>query len=91
MSPTHLRNQPENREIFFRTRRHERGHLGHSGGWEEIERNDTHSAFHLPIQQKPQNRGLEGYVSSSSALPAPQRSFPMKYGLQEVQPASHRE
>ncbi|MBW0485255.1 hypothetical protein O181_024970 [Austropuccinia psidii MF-1] len=68
-------------------RRPGRGHLGHSGGWQETEGNHTHSATHLPIQQKPQTRGLEGYVSSSSAPPTPQRSFPMAHGQQEVQPS----
>ncbi|MBW0476457.1 hypothetical protein O181_016172 [Austropuccinia psidii MF-1] len=33
------------------------------------------------------NRGLEGYGSSSSAPPAPQRSIPIKHGQQEVQPS----
>ncbi|MBW0562687.1 hypothetical protein O181_102402 [Austropuccinia psidii MF-1] len=79
MSPVHLRNQPEDREIFSRTRRPGRGHLGHSGGFQETKENHTHSAIHLPIQQKPQTRGLEGYGSSSSAPPTPQRLFPMKH------------
>ncbi|MBW0475399.1 hypothetical protein O181_015114 [Austropuccinia psidii MF-1] len=34
---------------------------------------------------KPQTRGLEGYGSSSSDPPTPQRSFPMQHGQQEVQ------
>ncbi|MBW0466350.1 hypothetical protein O181_006065 [Austropuccinia psidii MF-1] len=91
MSPVHLRNleiprnHPEDREGLSRTRRPGGGHLGHSGGWQDIEGNNTHSAIHFPIQQKPQARGLEGYVSSSSAPPTCQRSFPMVHG-QEVQP-----
>ncbi|MBW0505091.1 hypothetical protein O181_044806 [Austropuccinia psidii MF-1] len=91
MSPVHLRNlviprnQPEDREGLSRTGRPGRGHLGHSGGWQDIEGNDTHSAIHLQIQQKPQNRGMEGYGSSSSAPPNPQRSIPMENGKQEVQ------
>ncbi|MBW0485667.1 hypothetical protein O181_025382 [Austropuccinia psidii MF-1] len=32
MSPVHLRSQPEDREGLSRTRKHGRGHLGHSGG-----------------------------------------------------------
>ncbi|MBW0486423.1 hypothetical protein O181_026138 [Austropuccinia psidii MF-1] len=89
MSPVHLRDlgfqrhQPEDREGFSRTRRPGRGPLGHSGGWKEIEGNNTHSAIHIPIQQKPQTRGLEGYASSSSALPTPQRPFSMEHGQQE--------
>ncbi|MBW0514376.1 hypothetical protein O181_054091 [Austropuccinia psidii MF-1] len=73
MSPVHLRslgfqrNQPEDREGFSRNRRPGRGHLGHSGGWQDTEGNYTHSAIHFPIQQKHQTRGLERYVSSSSA------------------------
>ncbi|MBW0481515.1 hypothetical protein O181_021230 [Austropuccinia psidii MF-1] len=93
MSPVHLsnlgitRNQPEDREGLSRTRRPERGHPEHSGRWQYTERNHTHSAIHPPIQQKPQKRGLEGYVLSSSAPPAPQRSFSMEHGQQVVQPS----
>ncbi|MBW0478730.1 hypothetical protein O181_018445 [Austropuccinia psidii MF-1] len=36
---------------------------------------------------KPQTRGLEGYGSSASAPPTPQRSFLMEHGQQEVQPS----
>ncbi|MBW0552419.1 hypothetical protein O181_092134 [Austropuccinia psidii MF-1] len=43
-------------------------------------------ALHTPIQQEPQTRGLEGYGSSSSAPPTPQRSIPMEYGKEKVQP-----
>ncbi|MBW0531048.1 hypothetical protein O181_070763 [Austropuccinia psidii MF-1] len=93
MSPVHLRNlviprnQPRDREALSRIRRPARGHLGHSGGWQEIEGNHTHSAIHLPIQQKPQMRGLEGYGSSSSASPTPQRPLSMDHGEQDVQPS----
>ncbi|MBW0577568.1 hypothetical protein O181_117283 [Austropuccinia psidii MF-1] len=86
MSPVHLRdlgfqrNQPEDREGLSRTRRPGRGHLAHSGGWQDIEGNHTHSAIHILIQQKPQTRGLEGYGSSSSAPPTPQRLFSMEHG-----------
>ncbi|MBW0504779.1 hypothetical protein O181_044494 [Austropuccinia psidii MF-1] len=92
MSPVHLRNlgiprnQPEDREGLYRTRRPGRGHLGHSGGWKDSEGNHTHPEIHLPIQNKPETRSLEGYGSSSSAPPTPQRSFLMEHGKQEVQP-----
>ncbi|MBW0522891.1 hypothetical protein O181_062606 [Austropuccinia psidii MF-1] len=92
MSPVHLRDlgfqrhQPEDREGLSRTRRPGRGHLGHSGGWQEIEGNHTHSAIYIQIQQKPQTRGLEGYGPSSSAPPTPQRPCAMEHGQQEVQP-----
>ncbi|MBW0526452.1 hypothetical protein O181_066167 [Austropuccinia psidii MF-1] len=92
MSPVHLRKlgiprkQPEGREGLSRTRIPGGGHFGHSGGWKNIEGNHTHSEIHFPIQQIPQTRGLEGYGSSSSAAPTPQRSFPMDHGQQEVQP-----
>ncbi|MBW0492524.1 hypothetical protein O181_032239 [Austropuccinia psidii MF-1] len=91
MSPVRLRNlgiprsQPEERQGLFRTRRDGRGNLSHSGGWQDTEGNDTHSLIHLPIQQKPQTRGQEGYGSSPSAPPTPQRSIPMEHGQQEVQ------
>ncbi|MBW0526481.1 hypothetical protein O181_066196 [Austropuccinia psidii MF-1] len=93
MSPVNLRslgfqrNQPENREGLSRTRRPGGGHLGHSGGWQDIEGNDTHSSIHIPIQQKPHTRGLEGYGSSSLAPPTPQRPSSMEHGQQEVQPS----
>ncbi|MBW0494292.1 hypothetical protein O181_034007 [Austropuccinia psidii MF-1] len=67
MSPVHHRdlriprNKPEEREGLSRTRRPGSRHLGHSGRWEDIEVNNTHSAIHFPIQQKPQTRGLQGY------------------------------
>ncbi|MBW0552913.1 hypothetical protein O181_092628 [Austropuccinia psidii MF-1] len=93
MSPVHLRNlgiprnKPEDREGLSRTRRPGRGDLGHSGGWQQTEENHTHSAIHLPIQQKPQTSRLEGYGSSSSAPPTPQRSFPLENKQKEVQPS----
>ncbi|MBW0460731.1 hypothetical protein O181_000446 [Austropuccinia psidii MF-1] len=64
MSPVHLRNlgiprgKPEDREGLSRTRRLGTGHLGHSGGWKDIEGNHTHSEIYFPIQKKPQTRGL---------------------------------
>ncbi|MBW0531251.1 hypothetical protein O181_070966 [Austropuccinia psidii MF-1] len=92
MSPVYLRdlgfqrNQPEDREGLSRTRRPGRGHLGHSGGWQNNEGDNINPAIHTPIQQEPQNRGLEGYGSSSSAPPTPQRFVSMEHGQQEVQP-----
>ncbi|MBW0562697.1 hypothetical protein O181_102412 [Austropuccinia psidii MF-1] len=85
MSPVHLRNlgilrnQPEDREGLFRTRIPGRGHLGHSGGCQDIEGNHTHSEIYFPNQQKPQTTGMEGYGSSSSAPPTPQRPFSMEH------------
>ncbi|MBW0464747.1 hypothetical protein O181_004462 [Austropuccinia psidii MF-1] len=92
MSPVHLRNlgfqrnQPGDREDLSRTRRPGRGHLGHSGGWQDTKGNNIHSSIHFPIQQEPQTRGLERYGSSSSAPPTPQRFISMEHGQQEVQP-----
>ncbi|MBW0492003.1 hypothetical protein O181_031718 [Austropuccinia psidii MF-1] len=60
------RNQPADREGLSRTRRTGRGHLGHSGGWQDTEGNHNHSSIHFPIQQEPQTGGLERYGSSSS-------------------------
>ncbi|MBW0469247.1 hypothetical protein O181_008962 [Austropuccinia psidii MF-1] len=91
MSPVNIRNlgiprnQPEDRQRLFRTRK--TGNLGHSGGWKDTEGKHTHSVIHLSIKQKPQTRGLEGYGSSSQAPPTPQRSFPMEHGQQELQPS----
>ncbi|MBW0490123.1 hypothetical protein O181_029838 [Austropuccinia psidii MF-1] len=90
MSPVHLRNlgfqrnKPEDREDLSRTRRLGRGHLGHSGGWQDTEGNNTHPAIHFPIKQEPQTRGLERYGSSSSAPPTPQKFILMEHGQQEV-------
>ncbi|MBW0495299.1 hypothetical protein O181_035014 [Austropuccinia psidii MF-1] len=86
MSPVHLRNQPEDREGLFRTRIPGRGHLGHSGGWQDTEGNNIHSAFHFPIETEPQIRGPERHGSGSSAPPTPQRFISMENGQQEVQP-----
>ncbi|MBW0474264.1 hypothetical protein O181_013979 [Austropuccinia psidii MF-1] len=92
MSPVHLRylgfqrNQPEYIEGLSRTRRPEREHLRHSGGWKDTEVNHTHPAIHFPIQHKPQTRVMERYGSSSSAPPTPQSFFSMEHGKQEVQP-----
>ncbi|MBW0519759.1 hypothetical protein O181_059474 [Austropuccinia psidii MF-1] len=91
MSPVHLRslgfqiNQPEDRKGLSRTRRPGKGHLGHSGGWQDTEGNHTHSAIHFQIQQEPQTRRLERYESSSSAPPTPQEFISMEHGPQEVQ------
>ncbi|MBW0534593.1 hypothetical protein O181_074308 [Austropuccinia psidii MF-1] len=71
------RNQQEDREGFYRTRRPGRGNLGHSGGWQDTEGNHTHSAIHFPLQHEPQTRGLKIYGSISSAPPTPQRFFSM--------------
>ncbi|MBW0475704.1 hypothetical protein O181_015419 [Austropuccinia psidii MF-1] len=96
MSPVCLRNpgiprnQPEDRQGLFRTRRPGTGYLGQSGCWQDTDGNHTHSAIKLPIQQKTQTRGLEGYRSSSSAPQTPQRSIPMEHGQQEVQPSITR-
>ncbi|MBW0559895.1 hypothetical protein O181_099610 [Austropuccinia psidii MF-1] len=92
MSPVYLRdlgfqrNQPEDREGLSRTRRPGRGHLGHSGGWQNNEGDNINPAIHTPIQQEHQTRGLEGYGSSSSAPPTPQRFVSMEHGQQKVQP-----
>ncbi|MBW0490196.1 hypothetical protein O181_029911 [Austropuccinia psidii MF-1] len=91
MSPEHLRNlgiqrnQPEDQQGLFRTRRTEYGHLGHHSGWQDTEGNHTHSSIDLPTKQKHQSRGLEGYGSSSSDPPTPQRLIPMENGHKKVQ------
>ncbi|MBW0484494.1 hypothetical protein O181_024209 [Austropuccinia psidii MF-1] len=52
MSPVHLRslgiprNQPEDRDGLSRTRRPGGGHLGHSGGWQDIEDMDQVLQLH---------------------------------------------
>ncbi|MBW0495022.1 hypothetical protein O181_034737 [Austropuccinia psidii MF-1] len=91
MSPAYLRdlgfqrNQSEDREVLSRTRRPGRGHLGNSGGWQNTEGNHTHTAIHIPIQRKPQTRGLERYGSSSSAPPTLQQFISMEHGQREAQ------
>ncbi|MBW0474632.1 hypothetical protein O181_014347 [Austropuccinia psidii MF-1] len=87
MSPVHLRNlgipmnQPEDRPGLFRARRSGSG--SHSG-WQDTEGNHTHYSIHLPTQHEPQIKGMEGYGSSSSATPTPQRFIPMEHGNQVV-------
>ncbi|MBW0520762.1 hypothetical protein O181_060477 [Austropuccinia psidii MF-1] len=59
MSPVYLRdlgfqrNQPEDREGMSRSRRPEGGHLGHSGGCQDIEGNHTHESL---LNMKTTNR-----------------------------------
>ncbi|MBW0569879.1 hypothetical protein O181_109594 [Austropuccinia psidii MF-1] len=92
MSPVHLRdlgfqrNQPVGREGLSRTRRPERGHLGHRSGWKNNDGDNINPAIHTPIQWRPQTRGLERHESSSSAPPTPQGPIPMEHGQQEFQP-----
>ncbi|MBW0557587.1 hypothetical protein O181_097302 [Austropuccinia psidii MF-1] len=94
MSPVYLRdlgfqrNQPEDREGLSRTRRPGRGHLGHSGGWQNNEGDNINLAIHTPFQQGPQTRGLERHGSSSSAPPTSQRFVSMEHGQQEVHPSN---
>ncbi|MBW0472566.1 hypothetical protein O181_012281 [Austropuccinia psidii MF-1] len=92
MSPVHLRNlgiqrnQPEDREGLFTNRIPERGHLGHSGGWQKTEENHTHSSIHLPIQQKPQTRGLEPEdISQGHTLQRPYGNHQRMNSQQEFQ------
>ncbi|MBW0557268.1 hypothetical protein O181_096983 [Austropuccinia psidii MF-1] len=67
MSPVHLRNlrvprtQEKERPGLFRN-------IGsgsrHHGGWKNTQENHANAAIHLPAEQEPQTRGLEGYGSS---------------------------
>ncbi|MBW0584355.1 hypothetical protein O181_124070 [Austropuccinia psidii MF-1] len=92
MSPVHLRdlgfqrNQPEDREDLFRTRRPERGHPKHSSGWQNNKGDNINPAIHTLIQWRTHTRGLERHGSSSSAPPTSQGPIPMEHGQQEVQP-----
>ncbi|MBW0474446.1 hypothetical protein O181_014161 [Austropuccinia psidii MF-1] len=92
MSPVYLRdlgfqrNQPEDSKGLSRTRRPERGHLGHSSGWQNNEGENINSSIHTPIQWRPQIRGLERHGSSCSAPPTPQGFFSIEHGQQEGQP-----
>ncbi|MBW0547211.1 hypothetical protein O181_086926 [Austropuccinia psidii MF-1] len=79
------RNQPEDREGLSRTRRPGRGHLGHSGGWQDNEGYNISPSIHTSIKQKPQTRGLERHGSSLSAPPTAQRFISMEHGQKEVQ------
>ncbi|MBW0484613.1 hypothetical protein O181_024328 [Austropuccinia psidii MF-1] len=46
----------------------------------------SHTPINLPIQKRPQTRGLNRHGPSTSAPPTPQRSMAMGHGKQEVQP-----
>ncbi|MBW0486001.1 hypothetical protein O181_025716 [Austropuccinia psidii MF-1] len=89
MSPAYFRdlgfkrNQPEDREGLSRTRRPGRGHLEHSGGWQENEGDNINPVIQTSTQQEPPTRGLERHGSSSSAPPTPQKFISMKPGQQE--------
>ncbi|MBW0463761.1 hypothetical protein O181_003476 [Austropuccinia psidii MF-1] len=69
--------------VLFRSRR--TGFEQHCEG-QDTEGNFTHTPIQLPIQQRPQNRGLERHGSSHSAPPTPKRPAPVEPGTQEVQP-----
>ncbi|MBW0464197.1 hypothetical protein O181_003912 [Austropuccinia psidii MF-1] len=91
MSPVYLsdlgfqRNQTEDREGLFRTRRPGRRHLGQSGGWQDTEGNNIHPAMHFPIQKEHQTRGLERY--GSNRLQRPYGIYQTLESHQEVQTA----
>ncbi|MBW0514052.1 hypothetical protein O181_053767 [Austropuccinia psidii MF-1] len=97
MSPVHHRNlviprnQPEDRQGLFRTRRPGTGYLVNSGKWQDTEENHTHSAIHLLIQQKPQTTGLEVYGSSSLAPPTLKYLFQRSMDNNRFNLASHWE
>ncbi|MBW0585635.1 hypothetical protein O181_125350 [Austropuccinia psidii MF-1] len=93
MSPVDLRNlgfqrkQPEDGEGLSRTGSPGGGHLGHSGVWQDIEGNSTHSAIHFPIQQKSQARGLEEMDQVIQLGQLLKDLFSMEHEEQEVQPS----
>ncbi|MBW0505396.1 hypothetical protein O181_045111 [Austropuccinia psidii MF-1] len=68
MSPVHLRdlgipwNQPEERTVLFRSRR---SGIGQHGEGKETQVNNSHTPIKLPIQQRPQTRGLGRHGSST--------------------------
>ncbi|MBW0468826.1 hypothetical protein O181_008541 [Austropuccinia psidii MF-1] len=82
MSTVNLRNLPEHKPGLLRTKRS--GHGNHSL-WQDTEGNNTNFSIHLPIQQEPQTRGLEGYGSSSQAPQEHQRFILMEHGKQDIQ------
>ncbi|MBW0591995.1 hypothetical protein O181_131710 [Austropuccinia psidii MF-1] len=84
MSPVHLRNQPEDRPGLLRTRRSQSRHYC---VWKNTQGNHEHTEIHLPIQQEPHTRGMEGYGSNSTAPLTSQRLIPMKNGQQEYKPS----
>ncbi|MBW0559901.1 hypothetical protein O181_099616 [Austropuccinia psidii MF-1] len=74
MPPVHLRdlgiprNQPEEREGLFRSRRS--GFGEHDRG-QDTQGDHSYTPIHLPIQKRTQTRGLERHGSSTSAPPTP--------------------
>ncbi|MBW0532543.1 hypothetical protein O181_072258 [Austropuccinia psidii MF-1] len=89
MSPIPLRglgiprNQPEERRGLFKSRI---PGFRQYDEWQDTEKNHSHTPINLPIQQRPQNRGLDLHGSSTSDPPTPQIPVPVEYGAQEVQP-----
>ncbi|MBW0540953.1 hypothetical protein O181_080668 [Austropuccinia psidii MF-1] len=69
MSPIQIRhlgiprNQPEERKGLFRSRRS--GFRKH-GEWKETEGNHAHTPINLPIQQRPQARGVDRHGLGTS-------------------------
>ncbi|MBW0460474.1 hypothetical protein O181_000189 [Austropuccinia psidii MF-1] len=77
------RNKPKGRTELFISRR---SVFGQNSEWQDTEAVDTHTTIHLPIQQRPQTRGLNRNVSSTSAPPTPQRPVSVEHETHEVQP-----
>ncbi|MBW0478678.1 hypothetical protein O181_018393 [Austropuccinia psidii MF-1] len=58
----------------------------HHGGCQNTKRNHYYTSIHLPIEQKPYTRGLEGCGSISSAPPAPCGLVLLENGQKRFQP-----
>ncbi|MBW0463276.1 hypothetical protein O181_002991 [Austropuccinia psidii MF-1] len=82
MSSVHLRNigvprnQPVDRTGVSRSKR---PGSGQHDEWKDPQGDYSHTLIHLTTQQKPKNRGLDRYGSSTSAPPTPQRPVPMEH------------
>ncbi|MBW0527134.1 hypothetical protein O181_066849 [Austropuccinia psidii MF-1] len=89
ISPVHLisfvvpRTQKKDRKGLFRTRRPV---LVQHDEWKDRQGDHIHTPFHLPIQQKPQTRGLDREGSRISAPPTLPIPISMEHGKQEFQP-----
>ncbi|MBW0484485.1 hypothetical protein O181_024200 [Austropuccinia psidii MF-1] len=62
-----------------------RSRFGHHGKWKDTKGNCAHTPIHLPIQQRPQTRGLDRHGTSTSAPQTLQRPASLVHGAQEVQ------
>ncbi|MBW0474190.1 hypothetical protein O181_013905 [Austropuccinia psidii MF-1] len=74
--------QPEDRKRLFKAIISD---SEHHGGWQNTKGNNYHTSIHLPIEQEPYTRGLEGCGPISSAPPTHCGLFLLEHGQKRFQ------